>query len=307
MKNPIILILFMIISQIVNAQVEIEISKNYTVLLLFPSNVSESILGGDNLKFYVDLPSKEGSQHNKKIVKLSYSPVSNDTIGVTNYTVVTQNGKGYEFILKLVDTPKKFSHSIKEGNYNFSLNETQSSQTKENTLTTINSKKHYFTKDEKTQYKEANKPILFKENKKDISNIAEDIISKKPAIVDFFDKNSKIILNLKGVYYHNDNIYISLSLKNKSSINYDIRFINYSITDTYKKSSSGQKSVYSPILIHREPRTIKSKDENVFVVVFKKFTLNKKRALKIDITEEKGNRELSLLLPNNLINNPFKF
>ena len=304
MKKTTLLIFIILLYNTITAQTLIEISKNYTVLLLFNSNVSESILGGDADKFFVTLPQKDGTEYNKKIIKLSYNMVALDKEANTNYTVITENGKGYEFILKLVDKPKKFNHNISQNYISFNMH-SDFSYIKNDSIEVINNKAHYFSKDVKTEISSnVNSSNM---NFQDIETLAKFLIHRPIKTIDFFDTNSKVTIRLKGLYYNDNNIYFSFSLRNRSNTLYDLRFVNYNITDSYNKSSSNQSPASKPILLYNQPNHIQPRANHDFVVVFKKFTLDKKRAINIKIEEEKGNRKLSLLIPSDIINNPYKF
>jgi len=47
-----------------------------------------------------------------------------------------------------------------------------------------------------------------------------------------------------------------------------------------------------PVFVYKQPKTITGKSENHFVVVFKKFALDEKKEVLVELDEESGNRNL---------------
>ena len=54
-------------------------------------------------------------------------------------------------------------------------------------------------------------------------------------------------------------------------------------------------------------KLVAGKSENHFVVVFKKFALDEKKEVVVELDEESGNRNLSLKIGHEIINNPIHF
>jgi len=108
------------------------------------------------------------------------------------------------------------------------------------------------------------------------------------------------------VEWNEDEIYLQFRLENQESIDFDLNFLKFSIATSYKKSSSNQKTEILPAFRYKVPKEVKGNTENHFVVVFKKFSLDRNKVLVVDLAEENGNRNLSLEIDHNLINNPFK-
>ena len=58
---------------------------------------------------------------------------------------------------------------------------------------------------------------------------------------------------------------------------------------------------------YKVPKKVEGNSENYFMVVFDKFTLDRRKSLVVDLDEEKGNRNLSLDIDQLVINNPSGF
>ncbi len=78
----------------------IQISRKYKTILIFPENISESIVGND-FGFIADLPKSEGSKFHGRILKLYYDELATEKKNYTNHTVITNSGNVYDFILEL--------------------------------------------------------------------------------------------------------------------------------------------------------------------------------------------------------------
>jgi hypothetical protein len=129
----------------------------------------------------------------------------------------------------------------------------------------------------------------------------------KPKISRYFSRLDNVFLWLKGVYYNEDELYFQYRIENKEGLDMDINFIKHQIATNYKNSSSNQKMELKPVFVYKQPKTIAGKSENHFVVVFKKFALDEKKEVLVELDEESGNRNLSLRIGHEIINNPINF
>jgi len=305
----------------------IEVSRDYKTILIFPENISESIIGND-FTFNVNLPNPEGSKFNLRILKLYYNQLAKEKKDYTNYTVITQNGNSYDFILTLVEKPKKLTWYISAEQAVTNINggeiikpdqDLKSSQKEGEQLQLVESQKHLFSKnvqtissDSLTKKKDTifgtPKPELYKQDKMRYYEMKCYYMDYGNADIGrYFARNGDVFLWLQGVYYNNNEIYIQFRIENKETVDLDINFINYSIATNYKKSSSNQKVQTQPLFIYNTPKRIKGLSENYFVAVFDKFTLDKHKKLVVDLDELNGNRGISLSIEHSLINNPIRF
>ncbi len=129
----------------------------------------------------------------------------------------------------------------------------------------------------------------------------------KAKISRYFARLDNLFLWLKGVYYNEDELYFQYRIENKEGLDLDINFLKHQMATNYKNSSSNQRMELKPVFIYKQPKTVAGKSENHFVVVFKKFALDEKKEVVVELDEESGNRNLSLKIGHEIINNPIHF
>lgn len=297
----------------------VQISKKYKTILIFPENISESIIGND-FGFITDLPKPEGSKFQGRILKLYYDELTNEKENYTNHTVITASGNVYDFILELVDRPKKLTWYIQP---EMAVNNIDGKATTSNNEQTALDEK---STESKLQKIVSNSEMMVPsktENSNNIDRATRELYEKNPMeyyrlrsyymqfdkakISRYFSRLDNVFLWLKGVYYNEDELYFQFRIENKEGLDMDVNFIKYSLATTYKKSSSNQKLELEPIFIYKQPKTVAGKSENHFVVVFKKFALDEKKEVVVELDEESGNRNLSLKIGHDIINNPIHF
>lgn len=119
----------------------------------------------------------------------------------------------------------------------------------------------------------------------ELKNFAKQILSKqnKKPIRKIKDFNIQIALN--NIYVVSDYIFLDITFKNNSNLNYDIEDIKYSIEDKkIYKATNNQSIELKPIFKLYEPKKFKKNFRNIYV--FKKFTYPNSKILKIRLLEE---------------------
>lgn len=299
----------------------LQISKDFKTILIFPENISESSIGND-FGFVVDLPKPEGGKFSGRIIKLYYDELAIEKENVTNYLVITDTGNVYDFVLKLVEVPEKTTWYItqemavaniegkpiekrNENERNMGISERPNNEILEMDTTSdakisakivsVNSKvsatKELYQSDPLEYYRLRCYYMQF----------------DKPKISRYFSRLDDVFLWLKGVYYNEDELYFHYRIENKEGLDLDINFIKHQIATNYKNSSSNQKMELKPVFVYKQPKTVTGKSENHFIVVFKKFALDEKKEVLVELDEESGNRNLSLRIGHEIINNPINF
>ncbi len=301
----------------------LEVSKKFKTILIFRENVAESIIGND-FGFVVDLPKTNGSRYNGRILKLYYDELGKETINHTNQTVITESGNVYDFILKLTDTPQQLTWHIKPSMANANIvgnsiipqarNTAIAQGPKENRK--VNSvissgggkRNHDLKKIPLDSTFVLATDNLYNSNPMEYYRLRCYYMQfDKAKISRYFSRVDNLFLWLKGVYYNKDELYIQFKIENKEGLGMDVNFFKYSLATTYKGSSSNQKLEIKPIFLYKQPKMVEGKSENHFVVVFKKFALDEKTELMVEMDEESGNRNLSLGIEHHIINNPIHF
>lgn len=307
----------------------IRVARDYKTMLVFPSPYDFAV-NGKELNFLESFPQGSNSPTARNMVLLIYNDVAPDKSDYTNYTVYTKDGLAYDFILELVDIPEKKRWSITipmADNKNQMVRSAMVRQSQENgfndpmrTPESVDAPRHNFSTasqigelgnegDKKDA--EVSQPItmeLYQKDKKEyIRRRCFYNQFNKPKVARLFDRSGRVFLWLNGVYYDNNEIYLQFRIENKEPIDYDLNFLKFSIATNYRNSSSNQKLDHRPLFQYKVPKRIKGNSENHFVVVFEKFTLDRKKVLVVDMDEDKGNRNLSLPIDHYLINKPLSF
>lgn len=322
MRNSYLLI-FLLAGCLAMAQNDtIQVSTS-TAVVIFPTDISDRILG-DDITFFMSEQNDGGSAFSRRILKLYYNESPNAKNRYTNLTVITTNGNSYEFTLEYQKNPSQKTWYIKpEQAVTNILGTPVNSNYQKETATTASdmptgSGTNGTTTDEiipeveagtEETISEATKPTkeLYETDKEEYYRLRSYYMQfDKAKLPRFFARSGDVFLWLKGVYFSEDEIYLQFRLENQESIDFDLNFLKFSIATSYKKSSSNQKTEILPAFRYKVPKEVKGNTENHFVVVFKKFSLDRNKVLVVDLAEENGNRNLSLEIDHNLINNPFK-
>lgn len=301
----------------------IPVSRDYKSILVLPEIFDFSI-NGKELNFIESFPARNSSDNAKRIVLLSYNDVAPDTEDHTNYTVYTKDGLAYDFILRLVEVPKKkrwtISRSMAENPEAFSSPRERSNVSIANGAS-------------KPQMERSDVPITTTKENLNISPDEEATGETLPLtrelyvldrmeyvrrrcyynqfnkgkIIRYFAKYDDVFLWLENVFYENNEIYLQFRLENKAHLPYDVNFLKFSIASNYKNSPNNIDKKHEPLFSYKVPKRVEGNSENYFMVVFDKFTLDRKKILMVNVDEEKGNRNLSLDIDHSVINNPLAF
>ena len=297
----------------------LQISKDYKTIVIFPENISESSIGND-FGFIVDLPKSEEGKYSGRISKLYYDELATEKDNTTNYLVITDSGNVYDFLVKLVDVPTKTTWYI---NPKMSVANIEGASGKE-------AKKHKQKSHSSEKLHDQNeegliKTVISEKTSKDnsVDRATKELYESDPLeyyrlrcyymqfdkakISRYFSRLDNVFLWLKGVYFNEDELYFQYRIENKEGLDLDINFVKHQIATNYKNSSSNQKLGIEPVFVYKQPKTIAGKSENHFVLVFKKFALDEKKEVVVELDEESGNRNLSLKIGHEIINNPIHF
>ncbi|PKP12784.1 MAG: conjugal transfer protein TraN [Bacteroidetes bacterium HGW-Bacteroidetes-3] len=236
-----------------------------TVSLFFPKPIRQGIVGKSHFVF----------SYNKEIAQ--YFGLLQATPGVkSNLLAITTNGQVYSYILKYADTLQKLNYFISEqesiGNEKPSSNFLSTGEKTPSAIDTLIS-------DQFMVYKETCSELLVNSKKK--------IIRSK--------RKNQIRLSVKNSAYKNNALYFSIEIENKSTIDYDVNFLRFFISnsDGLKKKSS-QTISKNPLFTYLQPRKIKAKTKSEFMVVFSKFTIDNHKKMIVELNEANGERNIKL-------------
>lgn len=246
-----------------NAEVapyEVELTQNKTTHILFPSSIE-----------YVDLGSSEIIANKVEATSnvLRLKTIKED-ITATNFTVITSDGKYYNFNATYKTEPIQLSYDLIK--FEKQLSKKQSEVLFKDLGSTSPSLADLFMK------------AIIKKNKKEL-NIKS--------------KNYGVEARLKSIYTQDGKLYFHISINNKSNLPYTVEYISFKIKDRRtSKRTTIQEMTLKLIRSYSDYQTInsQSKQDNVFIL--DQFTLSDKQVLLIEIKEKNGFRSQILKVKN---------
>lgn len=312
-----VFIIILLYATKIAAQDTIEVAKDFKKILIFPDQILDDT-PGNPVEFLSEVTS---GSFGTRIIKLSYNQLGKPGDNYTNLNVITEGGFVYDFILKSVPVPKnKNSILITRAMSSFQMDGAPVPVIQED-----KSKRSDTENEEIHNIKEEDKPTgaelreIKKKTRKDLTdelyaNDREEYFRTrcyylqfdKPVIPGKIYKNDDVLFQLKGVYYDRDEIYISYRIENKTTLDFDIRTITFGISTDHQLNSTDQLQPVDIEYRYKVPKTVKGKTENHFVVVFKKFSLNKNKVLLARLKEADGERQLQIWADHYKINDPIK-
>lgn len=305
-------ITLLLLPLLLTAQKEIEVSEDFTTVMIFPSEIEEPILGNQQEYFIKESPNK--SQIGKRTLRLGYIKVDNVEKN-TNLTVFTKEGNSYEYLLKYTKTPERLTHYITADESQMNLLEYSKPVEITEKPEIVKAPSSHYSEDVETinrspmgEPKEETADDTFYLTNKTayISEKCAAVNDGPRRILRTFDVSSNVKLTLKQVSYAKDEIYFHLLLENKGGQAYDVDFINSRLARGFKGSGTDQSIPLTPLLVYNNPNRVMGNTGHDFIMVFKKFSINDKKELQIDLAEKNGERNLLLRINNKLINNPVK-
>ena len=272
-------------------------TSNKNVNLFFPSSIKSAIVGNSNFTF-------------------GYSKENNSNIGIlkakpgeeSNLLVITDNGNIYSFIIR-------YSKEIKQLNY-FIKNTMSIGNESAEDIEQIDNNEAINKREVKSIAKEPSNVVeAITVNNYEISNTSDSTSFYKAYCLKELGKASfynriygtkdKIFVKLKNLTYINNELYFTISLQNVSTLDYDINYLNFYITSRNKKRNTTTQTIpYKYQYVHNLPSKIHASETIDVVFVYQKFSINENKILLIEMTEDNGEREVKLEIPNTFINNP---
>lgn len=114
-------------------------------------------------------------------------------------------------------------------------------------------------------------------------------------------KKAGISLQLNGMIYNREQVYMVFEIENLSGIDFEPEFLRIFITQGNKRrNASYQEILQKPLLKHNFPQLVNNGQRKKFVYVVPKFTIGNREAIKIELRESNGNRLLKMQVRRNL-------
>lgn len=133
--------------------------------------------------------------------------------------------------------------------------------------------------------------------------IATDrILSHRASGVIVKDKGFRIMFSVRGIYVHDDMLFLRVFLRNKSNIKYDIQSLRFFVRDKKKlKRTSSQEVELRPLYVRNKTEAINGHGSADVVLVFEKFTIPDSKSLHMELFERNGARNLKVHIGNHAI------
>jgi hypothetical protein len=131
------------------------------------------------------------------------------------------------------------------------------------------------------------------------------LLYKKQRIGRVKKRNERIVLSVQNIVFNKEELYFVIQIKNKSTLDYDLNFLNLSIETRQKgKKKSLQRVHKDPVFKHNQPSKIKANETVRFIYVMPKFSISNDRRAILELNEKDGERNIKLKISHKYINNP---
>lgn len=227
------------------------ISDAHTTSLLFPYPIISVDRGSRDIL----------AQKPKSVENLLQVKAAQQCFTASNLTIVTSDGKLYNF--RVSYTPEPLSYA-----YDFSRGGTKSAA------------------------------IPNDKNDARISALASRAYHDRSRIA-ISEEAYDITLTITGIYVADDYLFYRVLVKNESSISYDIDQLRFFVRDQRRsRRTASQEVELTPVSMWPPVEKVPAQGLKSFVVVFPKFTIPDKKNLYLQLTERSGGRHLQMKLTN---------
>ncbi|MCM4156248.1 DUF4138 domain-containing protein [Gramella sp. AN32] len=276
MKNHLFISAFILVSTFTKAQNTIVLDTIYAndqknVALFFPEPIRQGITGSDNFVFTYN---REKEQH---LGLLQAKPGKE-----SNLLVVNRDGSVFSYIIKYKERLSKLNYFIPMsssiGNERPIAND---SIKVANSEFSIANREHYYKR------------------------FCSYLLDRKQRIGRIKKRKEGVALSVENIVFDKDGLYFLIQIKNSSSLDYDLNFLNLSIETRQKgKKKSLQKLYQGPLFQYNVPSRIAKNETVRLVYVLPKFSLSNERRAVLELNEKGGERNIILSISHRYINNP---
>ncbi|MEZ5104520.1 MAG: conjugative transposon protein TraN [Draconibacterium sp.] len=245
----------------------LEVTYDKTVHLIFPSGISYIDLGSSNI-----IAGKADGAENVVRVKAALRDFTEET----NFSVITDEGSFYSFIVNYSKEPERLSIEMKDF-----LHAEKLSNHPENSMEVQLSE----LGNESPQAVQMAMEKIYKTNRKKFNHVNSNQFG-----IEFF---------LRGIFSHNGLLFLHTEIKNTSDIPFDIDFLVFKIVDKkVVKRTAIQETIIEPVRAYNYLTTVKGKEAESSVFAFKKFTIPDKKQLVVELFEKNGGRHQRFVIKN---------
>lgn len=241
------------------------------VALFFPEPIRQGITGSENFVFTFN---REKEQH---LGLLQAKPGKE-----SNLLVINKNGAIFSYIVKYKKQLSKLNYFISESSSIGNENGSFEGVSDENEIPKVPlSRQQYYER------------------------FCLYLLNQKPNIPIRRNRKDGVVLRLENIVFDKEELYFVVEIKNNSSMDYDLDFLNLSVETRQKgKRKSLQRIYKEPLHKHRLPSKIKEGTIERLVYVLPKFSISDERRVVLELNEKNGERDIKLKIPHRMINNP---
>lgn len=241
------------------------------VAMFFPEPIRQGITGSENFVFTYN---REAEQY---FGLLQAKPGKE-----SNLLVVSSDGSVFSYILK-------YKEQLDQLNYFVLRSDTIGN---ENPDVSEKLKKKDVLVEEKEKY------LYFEK-------ICSYLVERKQKIGRIRKRDQDIILSVENIVFDKEELYFVIQIENKSSLDYEINFLNIGIETRQKGKRKSSQTIYQkPVFRYAMPTQIKEGETEILVYVLPKFSLGDDRRVILELNEKNGGRNIKLNVPHKYINNP---
>ncbi|MBU2998120.1 conjugative transposon protein TraN [Cellulophaga baltica] len=241
------------------------------VALFFPEPIRQGITGSDNFVF----------TYNRE--KEQYFGLLQATPGrESNLLVINRNGLVFSYIIRYKKQLSKLNYFIPVS-------------------TSIGNEKPIVI--DSIQAKSSEKSIA--NRMRYYRKFCSYLLNSNQRIGSIKKRSQDIVLRVENIVFDKEELYFVIQVKNNSTLDYDLNFLNLSIETRQKgKKKSLQRLDQKPIYKHQLPSKIAEGEMMRFVYVLPKFSLANDRRVLLEVNEKDGERNIILKISHSFINNP---
>lgn len=245
----------------------LEVTFDKTTHIIFPSSIRYVDLGSSNI-----IAGKAGSSENILRVKASARGFETET----NLAVITDEGSYYTYNVKYADEPEKLNIEMRDF-----MHDGIATNRPNNSLDIY--LKELGSESPRVVYL-INRAI-YKDNKRHIKHIGR--------------KRFGIQYTLKGIYSHNNLLYLHTQIKNSTNVPFDIDFVRMKVVDKkLTKRTAIQETVIYPLRAYNFITTVGANGTERTVFALDKITIPADKLLIIEVFEKNGGRNQTFTIEN---------
>ncbi|MEL7270185.1 MAG: DUF4138 domain-containing protein [Bacteroidota bacterium] len=238
-------------------------NSTMTMALIFPSDIKQGITGSEHFVFTYN---REREQNLGLLKAVKGDP--------SNLLVITTDGKVYSYILK-------YAEHLENPNRFISVQESIG-----------NAKRQPKTEMEPREDLGVN--ISVNDSPEQLRRSCESLL-KLPEEKHIRKKEADIVLSLKNLKYHGDNVFLQFEIENKSGVRFDFGYLKiFKVNGNQKRNASYQELPLEPVYVHNIPSQIIPNTKGKIVYVVPKFTIAKNEKIKVRLQELSTTRKVVL-------------